>query len=140
MQKITLIGNLGNDPEDRCTPTGKKVVSFSLAVNLSKDKTCWYQVNIWEDRLSSLLGLLNVLKKGSRICVVGDFIQPQAYINKNQQPAVRLVVNAHSLNFVGSPAKEESCPPVEQKPQKAEESPQYLGGYSKEYKDEDIPF
>ncbi|NJN82666.1 MAG: single-stranded DNA-binding protein, partial [Caldilineaceae bacterium] len=32
-QQITLIGNLGSDPEMRYTPSGVPVTSFSVAVN-----------------------------------------------------------------------------------------------------------
>jgi single-stranded DNA-binding protein len=31
LNRIQLIGYLGKDPETRCTPTGQKVCSFSLA-------------------------------------------------------------------------------------------------------------
>lgn len=36
MEEITLIGNLGNDPDVRYTNGGEKVVSFSLAVQAGK--------------------------------------------------------------------------------------------------------
>jgi len=140
MQKITLIGNLGSDPEERFTPNQKKVKMFSLAVNISKDKTCWYQINVWEDRIPILQGILNCLKKGSRVCVIGDLGLPHAYMNKMQLPAVKLVVNANSLNFVSSPISSEQEAPKAPPPQRAEDSPNYMGGYAKQYKNEDIPF
>lgn len=36
MEEITLIGNLGSDPDVRYTNGGEKVVSFSLAVQAGK--------------------------------------------------------------------------------------------------------
>ena len=54
-QQITLIGNLGRDPEMRYTPSGVAVTSFSVAVNRSwtgqdgqrQDKTTWFRVSAW---------------------------------------------------------------------------------------------
>ena len=51
-QQITLIANLGRDPEMRYTPSGVAVTSFSVAVNRSwtgqdgqrQDKTTWFRV------------------------------------------------------------------------------------------------
>lgn len=54
--KITLVGNLGRDPELRYTPQGTPVCSFSLATNeRRKDKTTgenndivtWFRVTLW---------------------------------------------------------------------------------------------
>ena len=33
LSKVTLIGNLGSDPEMRYTPNGNPVTSFSVATN-----------------------------------------------------------------------------------------------------------
>lgn len=55
LNRIQLIGRLGKDPEVRFTPTGKKVVSFSLAVDSYwRDKdgnrqqsTEWFNIEAW---------------------------------------------------------------------------------------------
>lgn len=101
MQKITLIGNLGADPEERFTTNDRKVISFSLAVSVKKDTTIWYQVNIWEDRIPLFSGMLEHLKKGSKVCVMGDLGAPQVYTNKQGEPAVKLYVQPFSMSFVG---------------------------------------
>ena len=54
-QKITIVGNLGSDPEMRYTPSGVPVTSFSVAVNRKvklqdgslQDKTTWFRVTAW---------------------------------------------------------------------------------------------
>ena len=54
-QQIVLIGNLGNDPELRYTPSGVPVASFDLAVKKSwtdaeggkQEKTTWFRVTAW---------------------------------------------------------------------------------------------
>lgn len=106
MQKVTLIGNLGKDPEERFTANNHKVVTFSLAVAVKKDVVIWYQVNIWEERISMFEGILKSIHKGSKICIIGDLGAPQPYMNKSGEPSVRLHVQPFSMNFVGSVAGE----------------------------------
>ena len=101
MQKVTLIGNLGIDPEERFTSSGKKVITFSLAVAAGKEVVVWYQVNIWEEKIPLFQGMVNALKKGSKICLIGDLGAPKPYINKSQEPCVRLSVQPLSMTFVG---------------------------------------
>jgi single-strand DNA-binding protein len=54
-QQITIVGNLGNDPEMRYAPSGDAVTSFSLAVSRkwkdnsgeAKEKTVWFRISVW---------------------------------------------------------------------------------------------
>lgn len=73
MNKIFLIGNLTKDPEIRMTSTGKKVASFSMAINDGKDAsgqdvTQYFNLNAW-DKKADLLELY--VKKGHKIAIVG---------------------------------------------------------------------
>ena len=112
MQKVTLIGNLGSDPTEKFTTSGKKVVSFSLAVTVKKDIVNWFEISIWEERIPIFAGMLPYLKKGSKICIIGDLGCPQPYMNKKNEPSVRLHVQPISINFVGgaTPQKKEEVP------------------------------
>lgn len=101
MQKVTLIGNLGQDPEERYTSSNKKVVTFSLAVAVKKDVVVWYQVNIWEERIPMFEGMLKSLRKGSKVCIIGDLGAPQPYTTKKGEPGVRMHVQPFSMTFVG---------------------------------------
>jgi single-strand DNA-binding protein len=55
LNRVQLIGRLGKDPETRHTPSGKKVTSFSVAVNQRwrsgegevKEATEWFNVEAW---------------------------------------------------------------------------------------------
>lgn len=102
MQKITLIGRLGDDPTERVTPNNHKMTTFSLAVSVKKDNVCWYKINIWEDRIPMFSGMLSRLKKGSCICVMGDLGIPYTYLNKKGEPAVSLSVSPFSMCWTGS--------------------------------------
>ncbi len=77
INKVILIGNLGQDPEVRHTPNGVAVVNMSIATNESvKDKqsgeqqtrTEWHRV-VFFARLAEVVG--EYLKKGSQVYVEG---------------------------------------------------------------------
>lgn len=76
LNRVQLIGRLGRDPESRYTPTGKRVVHFSLAVSHRwKDEdgemrefTEWVNVETWE-RLGEVCQ--EYLKKGSLVYAEG---------------------------------------------------------------------
>ncbi len=77
--KVTLIGNLGKDPETKTTETGKKVTHFTLATNdgykgadgQRVKETTWHNVVAWN-------GLGEVaakyLKKGNEVAVEGRIV------------------------------------------------------------------
>ncbi len=55
LNKVTVIGNVGNDPEMRFTPNGRPVTSFSVATNWMyttpdgerKQETEWFNIVAW---------------------------------------------------------------------------------------------
>lgn len=98
MQKITVAGHLGSDPEVRHTPGGQKVTSFRIAVNTKtkgEEVTTWYRITVWGDRFD---GMMNYLKKGSTVIAVGDF-RANTYIDREGKTQVGLEVTADSLQF-----------------------------------------
>jgi single-strand DNA-binding protein len=83
LNRVTLIGNLGADPEVRSTQEGVKVVSFSLATSEKwtdrnsgekKERTEWHRVVVWGNREGDgLAGIAEkYLKKGSKCYVEGQ--------------------------------------------------------------------
>lgn len=107
MQKITVIGNLGKEPEERFLPGGKKLISFSLAVTVKKDKTQWYDCVIWDRFEPIFKGLLPHLKKGSRVVIVGDLALPKTYVGKDGITKVGMQIEPQSINFVGGGEKKQ---------------------------------
>jgi single-strand DNA-binding protein len=83
INKVTLIGNLGNDPEIRRLENGTMVGRFSLATNESyKDKdgnfqttTEWHNVIVWRDLAEKAE---KSLKKGT-MCYVEGKIKYRKY-------------------------------------------------------------
>src|ERR1700690_3683706 len=76
LNRVTLIGNLGKDPEVKYTPQGTPVAKFSMATTRSykgkdgqwQDQTDWHNVVAW-DGLAKIAG--EQLKKGSKVYVEG---------------------------------------------------------------------
>lgn len=104
--QITLIGNLGGEPESRYSPSGDMVVSFSLAVNKSwtkdgvkQERTTWYRVSCWR-KLAEVAA--QYLTKGSKVMIVGEDISARAYTAKNGELAASLDVTASTIKFLST--------------------------------------
>ena len=104
-QQITLIGNLGNDPEMRYTPSGVAVASFSLAVNKSwtteggekQDKTTWFRVTCWRKQAEVVSQYLG---KGKQVMVVGEVEEARAFTDKSGNQRASLEVTATIVRFL----------------------------------------
>ena len=78
INKVILIGNLGNDPEVRYTPSGSAVANITLATSTSwrdkqtgeqQERTEWHRLAFF-NRLAEIVG--EYLRKGSKIYVEGS--------------------------------------------------------------------
>ena len=78
LNKVSLLGNLGRDPEIRSMQNGRRVASFSIATSESwKDKqtgekqerTEWHRIAIFSEGLVSVVE--RYLKKGSKVYIEG---------------------------------------------------------------------
>ena len=79
INKVILIGNVGNDPEIKSFQSGDRVVNFSLATTENwKDKqtgeqksiTEWHKISIFNTGLISITEKL--IKKGMKIYIEGQ--------------------------------------------------------------------
>ncbi|HEX5787930.1 MAG TPA: single-stranded DNA-binding protein [Woeseiaceae bacterium] len=77
VNKVILVGNLGQDPETRYMPSGGAVTNFTLATNESwkdkqsgetKERTEWHRVAMF-NRLAEIAA--EYLRKGSQVYVEG---------------------------------------------------------------------
>ncbi len=138
-QQITLIGNLGNDPEMRYTPSGVPVASFSLAVNKTwtgqdgqkQDKTTWFRVTTW--RKSAEI-VSQYLTKGSKVMVVGEIEEARAFTDRDGNNRASLEVTAQTVKFLSGRGD---------MPAATEATAGYNGAANTatpELRDEDIPF
>jgi single-strand DNA-binding protein len=109
--KVTLIGNLGRDPETRYTPSGAMNVSFSVAVSRrwndqggqQQERTTWFRVTGW-GRLAEIMDQLTqsgALGKGRQVFVLGT-IELQEYQNQQGETRQSLDVRADEFQLLGS--------------------------------------
>jgi single-strand DNA-binding protein len=103
--KITLIGNLGRDPETR-EFQGRKVTNFSIAVNDSYTKsdgqkverTQWFRVSFWGNTAEVAE---KYLKQGDQVFVEGR-LSTQEYQDKEGKTRTSLEVRGTQLTLLGS--------------------------------------
>lgn len=78
VNKVILIGNLGQDPETRYTQDGKAITNISVATSETwkdkqsgqqKERTEWHRV-VFFNKLAEIAG--EYLKKGSKVYVEGQ--------------------------------------------------------------------
>jgi single-strand DNA-binding protein len=75
MLRVSLLGNMGGDPEVRYTAKGTQIVSFNVAVNQVRtgpdgerqENTEWFRIRV-ANRQSEFVQRLN---KGTRVLVIG---------------------------------------------------------------------
>lgn len=111
VSKITLVGNLGRDPETRYTPNGRMNVQFTMAVTRRRpdgsgnfqESTNWFRVTGW-GRLAETLDKLTqqgALTKGKQVLVIGNF-EARDYVGNDGQQRYSLDVNADDIQLLGS--------------------------------------
>jgi single-strand DNA-binding protein len=105
LNKATLIGNLGADPEIRTTGGGTKVAEFSVATSRrwndrsgqQQEKTEWHRIVAW----TALADIAEqYLKKGDRVYVEGE-IQYRSYEDKDGNTRYVTEINARDLIMLG---------------------------------------
>jgi len=104
LNKITLIGNVGSDPEMRYTPNGKAVTSFRMATNYRynspdgerREETEWFRVNVWGKQAESCNQFLS---KGKRVYVEGR-LRSRNWEGQDGQMRTSLEVSANRVIFL----------------------------------------
>ena len=109
LNKVTLIGNLGKDPEVRTTSNGSKVASFSVATSrvwndqsgAKQEKTEWHRCVVWNTKGSQLADIVEkYVKKGDKIYVEGR-IEYRQWQDKDGQTRYTTEINVRELIMLG---------------------------------------
>jgi len=110
LNKVTLIGNLGNDPEIRSTTGGNRVATFSLATSRTwndasgakQEKTEWHRCVMWNSKGSQLADIVEkYVKKGDKLYVEGR-IEYRQWQDKDGQTRYSTEINVRELIMLGS--------------------------------------
>jgi single-strand DNA-binding protein len=105
VNKVILVGNLGNDPEVRYMPNGNAVANLSIATSESwkdqqgqlQEKTEWHKVTMYR-RLAEIAG--EYLKKGSQIYLEGK-LQTRKWQDQQGNDRYTTEVIADPLQMLG---------------------------------------
>jgi single-strand DNA-binding protein len=140
--KITLVGNLGRDPELRYTPQGTPVCSFSLATNERRkdktgemqDQTTWFRVTLWGRQAETAS---QYLTKGRPVYIEGR-LRVEEWTDRDGKPRHTLEVHATDMQFIGGGRSEE--PPAERSSVSPAPSEQASEPQHDFAADDDVPF
>lgn len=155
INKVILVGNLGNDPEVKYMPSGGAVTNISIATTDSwKDKTSgekvdrteWHRV-VFFNRLAEITG--EYLKKGSQVYVEGA-LRTRKWQDQNGQDKYTTEIVGSEMQMLGSrsggsdsfdqsapsaPKQSKPNPSQQNRPNQAPAAPQNFDDF-----DDDIPF
>lgn len=157
LNKATLIGNLGADPEVRTTSNGSKVATLSVATGRQwknqsgekQEKTEWHRVVLWNTRFSTLADVAEkYCKKGDKVYVEGS-IEYRSWQDREGQTRYTTEINARELILLSgrsgggdggesfAPAKAAAASPAKGKDKEGsfEDFPEALDA-----EDDDLPF
>jgi len=135
-QKITIVGNLGNDPEMRYTPSGVPVTKFSVATNrrwtsaegTPGEETAWFRVSAWRGLAETCN---QYLSKGRQVLVEGRLAPdketggPRVWTGNDGVARASFELTALNVIFLGGRGeREEGTPPVgPEEPEEGDEIP-----------------
>jgi len=145
VNKVILVGNVGQDPETRYMPNGNAVTNISLATSETwKDKntgeqqerTEWHRVTFYQ-RLAEIVA--EYVKKGSKLYVEGR-LQTRSWEQDGvKRYATDIIANEMQMldtrGGTGDSYSSSAAPPPQKNTTPAQEAPADMDSF-----DDDIPF
>lgn len=114
LNKVTIIGNLGADPEVRSTANGGRVATLSVATSRQwknaagekQEKTEWHRVVLWNNAKGAKLADLaeKYCHKGDKIYVEGA-IEYRSWEDKEGQTRYTTEISAREIILLGDGPK-----------------------------------
>ena len=113
-QQLTLVGNLGSDPEMRYMPDGQAVTNFSLACNRRwndrttgqpQEEVTWFRVSVWGAQAEAVN---QYLRKGRQVLVQGRLRPdpntggPSLWTRSDGTMGASFEVSTSQVQFLGS--------------------------------------
>jgi len=152
INKVILIGNLGQDPESRTTPGGATVTNIRIATSESwrdkqsgemKEQTEWHTVVMW-NRLGEIAA--EYLRKGSQVYIEGR-LRTRKWQDKSGNDRYTTEIIASEMQMMGGrggggasqETRDNRDPGAENFSGGGAGGPQGGGGAAEDF-DDDIPF
>jgi single-strand DNA-binding protein len=107
VSKVILVGNVGQDPEVKYTPSGVPVARVSLATNERfkggndqwQDRTEWHSIVAWQ-RLAEIVG--EYVRKGTKLYIEGKLQTTSWQDRQSGEKKYRTEIVARDLVLLGS--------------------------------------
>ena len=143
INKVIIVGNLGNDPEIRTMPNGEQVANITVATSESwtdkntgerKEQTEWHRIVLYR-RLAEITG--QYLHKGSQVYIEGR-LKTRKWQDSNGQDRYTTEIQGDNLQMLGGRNQDaaQNQPPKQQKAQsKSQQSEPPVDAF-----DDNIPF
>jgi len=140
LNKVTLIGNLGADPEIRHTQEGTTVATINLATSRrwkdkktgeKRDETEWHRVILW-GKVAEIAG--EYLKKGGKAYIEGR-LQTRKWTDKEGVERYTTEVVGENLLLLGDKGDRQESSSRPPQPPIPDNEPSSFGDF-----DDDIPF
>lgn len=106
MNSICLIGRLTKDPELRTFESGDALCSFTLTVNVGKDRTAFIPVQVYGDKANLMA---KTLRKGHQISVQGKLDQ-DTYTNQAGDKKTITYVKLDNFDYLEKKEETEDKP------------------------------
>jgi len=145
LNKAMIIGNLTRDPEQKTTPQGVPVTTFSVATNMiwndqqgqRQEKVEYHNIVAWR-KLAEICG--QYLKKGSKIYIEGR-LQTRDWEGQDGVRRYRTEIVAENMIMLDRASNSSNFSKSEEAPlPDSEGMPEEKTNNSEEIKVEDIPF
>ena len=155
LNRVMLIGNLGNDPDIRTMQNGGRVCNLSIATSENwkdkntgerREKTEWHRVSIFNEGLVGVCE--NYLKKGAKVFVEGQ-LETRKWQDQNGQDrySTEIVLKGYGGNLTMLDGRNDNAGGgYQQRPQQQQSAG---GGYQQQQQnaapvhddfEDDIPF
>ena len=129
VNKVILVGNLGQDPESRFTPQGTAVTNLSIATNESwkdqngdiQERTEWHRVVMYGRMAETAV---EYMRKGQMVYVEGR-LNTREWEDQNQVKRKTTEIRCDNFTMLG---------------RKGDGTPQNSGTGNSEKEDDDLPF
>lgn len=139
LNKMTIIGNLGSEPEMRFTPNGRPVTSFSVATNWRyttaegerREETEWFTVVAW----AKLAEQCNQFLTKGRLVYVEGRLRTHTWEGQDGQKRSRNEIIADRVSFLD---RQPGAPLPGEKGE--DDVVDDVGGGGSDIEPEDIPF
>lgn len=105
VNKVILIGRLGNQPELRYTQTNRAVTELRIAISSKwadkngqrQERTDWFGVEVWDKDAENCE---RYLAKGREVYIEGR-LQNEEWTDKEGQKRIKTKITAHTIQFIG---------------------------------------